>query len=229
MGQGDPDCFGGRFPNGYFWVAGAYCLTGEIHERELWHYYNIDDPRKEYWYGDTVSPYQAVTSEELRGQFGGIELRQTPAWINAVHDVFRGARVNALNIELTTINGRFGVQYSQEFLAGQCYNFKLYIRANITQMFNPDVVDIRMEIHTTNGKSTLFNWHRIVNPLGEDEYTWTGFTRDSQVGGAILMFAEVRYPQLHGGIFVYSAGTLRAPQSDCFNPDGIVREGVYGF
>lgn len=222
---GDPDCFGTRFPNGYFWVSANHCLRGEIHQNELWDEYDIDDERIEYWFGDTVTPYQYVI--DTANEFGGIQLSGVPAYIFAVRDdigdpdaIYRGVDATALNIEITELNGRFGVQYAQDFVPNICYNFKFYVRFNITQQFDPDVADIRLQVHDSNGESTNFNIHSIRNPLGEWEYTWVGFTRDVDVSGAVLMYIEIRNPQMRGNVFVYSAGTLRGPQAECFDANG---------
>lgn len=250
---GDTNCFGVRFPNGYTWATGNPCFNGGLQSVNEFEGYVNSDGRRQYWYGAEPSPYN-----HYRGAFV-VPLIGTPAWINAGDYPYLGGIYRALEIDVTEINGRVGVQYGQNFQTGACYDFKLFIRSAITQNFNPDNVDVRMEIHTTDGQSTTFenaqsiiesnltdedglpieseataepqlllNVHSIPNPFASYELTWRGYHNGSEAG-QILMYLEIRFANMRGNVYVFSAGTLRAPTQSCFDGDGSLADGVYGF
>lgn len=265
---GDFNVCGQQFPRGYQWVAGADRFPNinygdpdaPVSVISTFPFYANSDGRRQYYYtGSFVTPYNYYNrSQQVAIPFPPVTLQNTPAWINVNDYPYCGADRDGYQIEVTQINGRVGVEYGQTFQTGACYDFKLYIRSNITQNFNPENVDIRMEIHTTDAQITYFeeaqsvvetdvtnaqglpepeataepqlllNVHSIPNPFASYEFTWRGYHNGAE-SGQVLMYAEIRFANMHGSIFVFSAGTLRAPQWSCFDENGNLADGVYEF
>lgn len=266
---GDFNVCGQQFPSGYQWVAGADRFPNinysdpdaPVGSISSFPFYANSDGRRQYYYtGSFVTPYNYYNrSQEVAIPFPPVTLQNTPAWINVNDYPYCGSVRDGYQIEVTQINGRVGVEYGQTFQTGACYDFKLYIRSNITQNFNPENVDIRMEIHTTDAQITYFeeaqsvvetdvttaqgvpiepevtaepqlllNVHSIPNPFASYEFTWRGYHNGAE-SGQVLMYAEIRFANMHGSLFVFSAGTLRAPQWSCFDENGNLADGVYGF
>lgn len=225
--SGETNCVDGDFPNGYTWASPNPCLTGEIHVVSEFPGYANSDGRRQYYYGVHPEPYNLYDGAIADGR---VELTGVPAWMFAGRSLYRGVLVSSVQIELTEINGHLGMVYSMDAMARQCYNFKLLMAADITAAsFDPGNIDVRLEVHTTDGTSTLFNIHSVPFRTDDYEYTWVGFTQDTDLALAVQTYVEVRHPNLFGSVFVVGVGALRAPARDCWTPDGDVRSGVYEF
>ena len=126
-------------------------------------------------------------------------------------------------IELTQLDGQFGIQFNQDFEQGICYLVK---QTGRVQMFGGDMDNVWLagEIFTTNGERFPLPAQAFPSRFSDYEVFWLVETNDLFLSAVVAIWTELTWASYLTGSsnIIHAVEVLDAPPHYC-DGQGVIR------